>query len=41
MAGAIPIVVSAATLDKVAKAKATIEVYYSNLIAQTKEREER
>lgn len=33
--------VSSATLDKVAKAKATIEVYYSNLISQTKEREER
>ena len=33
--------VSSSTLDKVAKAKATIELYYSTLIAQTKERKER
>ena len=32
---------SNATMDKVAKAKATIELYYTTLLAHTRERKER
>ena len=37
--GSIPI--SRTTMDKVAKTKATIELYYTTLIAHTRERRER
>jgi len=38
-AGSVPIPKS--TMDKVAKTKATIELYYTTLIAHTRERRER
>jgi len=36
-----PMQISSHTVDKVAKAKLTLETYYSNLVAQHAERENR